>query len=189
MSSPNHDDLAHLKIPLENILEATNNFGEEKNLYKGEFENIDEGQLFDAHKNRVSLVGFVMKDDERSTLSSLENRTLELPAEVEVMSYPTNQGSLTSISSHVDSHVSKETKSFLKDLSHLKLSYQDIASATNNFDEENIINIDEMLFKGRLWHSKQFIDIFGKAYRSDSEKDESKMFWMELSMLSSLKHK
>ncbi|GJU30632.1 kinase-like domain, phloem protein 2-like protein [Tanacetum coccineum] len=118
-----------------------------------------------------------------------QTATLELPAEVEVMSYPTNQGSLTSISSHVDSHVSKETKSFLKDLSHLKLSYQDIISATNNFDEENIINIDEMLFKGRLWHSKQFIDIFGKAYRSDSEKDESKMFWMELSMLSSLKHK
>ncbi|GKE18212.1 kinase-like domain, phloem protein 2-like protein, partial [Tanacetum coccineum] len=45
MSSPNHDDLAHLKIPLENILEATNNFGEEKNLYKGEFEKRYKGQL------------------------------------------------------------------------------------------------------------------------------------------------
>jgi serine/threonine protein kinase len=30
MSSPNHDDLAHLKIPLEDILSATDNFSDEK---------------------------------------------------------------------------------------------------------------------------------------------------------------
>ncbi|GKD25797.1 kinase-like domain, phloem protein 2-like protein [Tanacetum coccineum] len=387
MSSPNHDDLAHLKIPLENILEATNNFGEEKNLYKGEFENIYEGQLLWSgeqieihvrrwlkekwddekeqqfwmeifmlstltHKKLVSLVGFCDENDERIIIIKLESRgslshylsdpmltwvrrlkisvgvaltlsyihydeprdfsvihrdidsnavllnddwepilsnfdrsikikaserhlsfhtdkvynnpayrdptyietksvshksdmysfgillfellcgrksieehpdnkyltpmaifhyrekTLNyimdpelwkqmdpqsfnvfaqtaydclneersqrpdigevvtrleealklqmerqnfehsvVAAEVEVMSSNHDKGSLTSISSHVDSHVSKETKSFLKDLSHLKLSYQDIASATNNFDEENIINTDEMLFK------------------------------------------
>ncbi|GKD44033.1 kinase-like domain, phloem protein 2-like protein, partial [Tanacetum coccineum] len=53
-------------------------------------------------------------------------------AEVENTSSNHDEGSLTSISTHVESHVSKETKSFLEDLSHLKLSFQDIESATNN---------------------------------------------------------
>ncbi|GKF40760.1 kinase-like domain, phloem protein 2-like protein, partial [Tanacetum coccineum] len=43
MSSVNHDDFAHLKIPLENILTATNNF---KNVVgANEFANYYEGQL------------------------------------------------------------------------------------------------------------------------------------------------
>ncbi|GJS60802.1 kinase-like domain, phloem protein 2-like protein [Tanacetum coccineum] len=92
---------------------------------------------------------------------------------------------------HVDSHVSKETKSFLKDLSHLKLSFQDIKSATNNFAQENIIS--EFRFgrirKGRLLHSEQLIDIIVKRFYFENVKDESKKFWTEILMLSSLKHK
>ncbi|GKC41596.1 kinase-like domain, phloem protein 2-like protein, partial [Tanacetum coccineum] len=102
-----------------------------------------------------------------------------------------HNGSLTSISTHVDSHVSKETKSFLKDLSHLKLSFQDIKSATNNFAQENIIS--EFRFgrirKGRLLHSEQLIDIIVKRFYFENVKDESKKFWTEILMLSSLKHK
>nr|GEX36872.1 putative reverse transcriptase domain-containing protein [Tanacetum cinerariifolium] len=45
MSSPNHDDLAHLKIPLKNIQSATNNFDEENNVEEADFGNLYEGQL------------------------------------------------------------------------------------------------------------------------------------------------
>ncbi|GJR23458.1 kinase-like domain, phloem protein 2-like protein [Tanacetum coccineum] len=45
MSSPNHDDLLHLKIPLQNILEATNNFGDENIIGESDFGNHYEGQL------------------------------------------------------------------------------------------------------------------------------------------------
>ncbi|GKA83836.1 kinase-like domain-containing protein [Tanacetum coccineum] len=44
-SSPNHDHLAHLKIPLEDILSATNNFGENKFAGTGGFGNHYWGQL------------------------------------------------------------------------------------------------------------------------------------------------
>ncbi|GJW17081.1 kinase-like domain, phloem protein 2-like protein [Tanacetum coccineum] len=98
-------------------------------------------------------------------------------------------GSVTYVSSGSESHVTKKTTSFLNDVSYLKLSFQELKSATNNFDEENILDENGWIFKGRLLHSEQFIDIFGKAYQSDSEKDDSKMFRVELSMLSSLKHK
>ncbi|GKE77685.1 kinase-like domain, phloem protein 2-like protein, partial [Tanacetum coccineum] len=99
-------------------------------------------------------------------------------------------GSVTYVSSGSESQVTKKTKSFLKDdLSHLKLSVEDISSATNNFDDENVLNEYGSIYKGRLLRSEQFIDIVGKGYQSDSEKDDSKMFRVELSMLSSLKHK
>ncbi|GKD92209.1 kinase-like domain, phloem protein 2-like protein [Tanacetum coccineum] len=52
-----------------------------------------------------------------------------------------------------------------------------------------MLNENIWIFKGRLLRSEHFIDIVVKGYRSDSEKDDSKMFRVELSMLSSLKHK
>ncbi|GJW72650.1 kinase-like domain, phloem protein 2-like protein [Tanacetum coccineum] len=110
-------------------------------------------------------------------------------AEVEGISSKNEKGSVTSISIGNESHVSKKTKSILKDVSHLKLSYQELESATNNFDEENRVNKNGWNFSGRLLRSEQFIDIFVKSYKSDFPKDESKMFRVELSMLSSLKHK
>nr|GEW05614.1 protein kinase-like domain, phloem protein 2-like protein [Tanacetum cinerariifolium] len=58
-------------------------------------------------------------------------------AEVENTSSNHDEGSLTSISTQVESHVSKETKSY--DLSQLKLSFQDIESVPNNCADENII--------------------------------------------------
>ncbi|PWA66488.1 protein kinase-like domain, Phloem protein 2-like protein [Artemisia annua] len=97
----------------------------------------------------------------------------------------------TSISRRDLSHVYQKPKSFHKDLSHLKHSFHDIASATNNFDEENIIRTFRfgIIYKGHLLHSEQFIDIIVKRFLVDYVKDESKRFWTEVSMLSSLKHK
>nr|GFA47744.1 protein kinase-like domain, phloem protein 2-like protein [Tanacetum cinerariifolium] len=39
------DDLVHLEIPLQNILEATNNFDDENNIGRGEFQNDYKGNL------------------------------------------------------------------------------------------------------------------------------------------------
>ncbi|GKD44980.1 kinase-like domain, phloem protein 2-like protein [Tanacetum coccineum] len=112
-------------------------------------------------------------------------------AEVEVTSSNHDKGSLTSISTQVESHGNKKTKSFLKDLSHLKLSWEHIASATNNFARENIIRTFwfGLIYKGRLLHSEQFIHIIVKRFYTDCIKDESKKIWTEILMLSSLKHK
>ncbi|GJS11177.1 kinase-like domain, phloem protein 2-like protein [Tanacetum coccineum] len=85
-------------------------------------------------------------------------------AEVEGISSNHEKGSVTYVSSGSESHVTKKTTSFLNDVSYLKLSFQELKSATNNFDEENILDENGWIFKGRLLHSKQFIDIFGKAY-------------------------
>ncbi|GJU69256.1 kinase-like domain, phloem protein 2-like protein [Tanacetum coccineum] len=81
--------------------------------------------------------------------------------------------------------------SSLKDLSNLKFSFQDIASATNTFAHENIITEfrNGTIFKGRLLHSQQFIDIAAKKFFSSDIKRESKKIWTEIFMLSSLNHK
>ncbi|GJU99586.1 kinase-like domain, phloem protein 2-like protein [Tanacetum coccineum] len=123
-------------------------------------------------------------------MEHLENSIVA--AKVEDASSNHDKGSLTSISTtHVESHVNKKTKSFLKDLSHLKLSGRDIQSATNNFAQENIIRKFRfgIILKGRLLHSEQFIDIIVKRFYREYVKDESKRFWTEVLMLSSLKHK
>nr|GEY43284.1 protein kinase-like domain, phloem protein 2-like protein [Tanacetum cinerariifolium] len=83
-----------------------------------------------------------------------------------------------------ESHVTKKTKSFLKDVSHLKLSFKELQLATNNFDKENMLDEKGWICKGRLLRSEQLIDIVVKGYQSNSEKDDSKMFRVELSMLS-----
>ncbi|GJR77901.1 kinase-like domain, phloem protein 2-like protein [Tanacetum coccineum] len=94
MSSVNHDDLAHLKIPFEEVLTATNNFADENLIGKGGIGNRYKGQLCWSgelidiraqrlnkdlkdreqqffmlsslkHKNLVSLVGFCDDNDEK----------------------------------------------------------------------------------------------------------------------------
>ncbi|GJZ98075.1 kinase-like domain, phloem protein 2-like protein, partial [Tanacetum coccineum] len=99
---------------------------------------------------------------QRPNINEIEHSIVA--ADVEVTSSNHDKGLLTSISTRVESHVSKETKSFLKDLSHLKLSWEDIESATNNFAEENIIRKFRfgIIRKGRLLLSEQFIDIIVK---------------------------
>ncbi|GJU35944.1 kinase-like domain, phloem protein 2-like protein, partial [Tanacetum coccineum] len=89
------------------------------------------------------------------------------------------------------SHVSKKTMSSLKDFSPSKLSFQDIFSATNGFSSENIIRKFRFgnIYKGRLLHSNQYIDIIAKWFKPEYVKEYTKRFWTEIFMLSSLKHK
>ncbi|PWA57457.1 protein kinase-like domain, Phloem protein 2-like protein [Artemisia annua] len=110
-------------------------------------------------------------------------------AKVEGTSSSQEKGSVASISTDVESHVSKESLSSLKDLSHLKLSFQVIASATNGFD--NFIRDFRFgrIYEGRLLHSEQPIDIIAKWFPSGFVKDNNKYFWTEILVLSSLKHK
>ncbi|GJT17426.1 kinase-like domain, phloem protein 2-like protein [Tanacetum coccineum] len=84
MSSTNHDDLAHLKIPLEDVLSATNNFAEENLLGEEASEKDYKGQLLWSgeismlsslkHKNLVSLVGFCDENDEKVIIYKRETR-------------------------------------------------------------------------------------------------------------------
>ncbi|GJT26918.1 kinase-like domain, phloem protein 2-like protein, partial [Tanacetum coccineum] len=110
-------------------------------------------------------------------------------AEVEGTSSSHDKGSVNFVSTRVVS--GKKTMSSRNDLSRFKLSMEDIKSTTNGFALENIITetMRGIIYKGRLLHSEQFIDTIGKVLLSDSVKDESKMFWTEILMLSSLKHK
>ncbi|GJS17047.1 kinase-like domain, phloem protein 2-like protein [Tanacetum coccineum] len=73
---------------------------------------------------------------------------------------------------------------------HLRIPLENILSASNNFAEENAISksgfADE--YKGQLLWSSELIDI--TARRFDKERnDREQLFWMEISVLSSLKHK
>ncbi|GJX33103.1 kinase-like domain, phloem protein 2-like protein [Tanacetum coccineum] len=75
------------------------------------------------------------------------------------------------------------------DLAHLKIPLESILSATNNFAEENIIWSYGFCkeYKGQLLWSGDLIDIC--ARRLNKERDDEQQFWMEISMLSTLKHK
>ncbi|GJX86907.1 kinase-like domain, phloem protein 2-like protein, partial [Tanacetum coccineum] len=74
------------------------------------------------------------------------------------------------------------------EFAHLKVPLTDIIFATLNFDEENAIgeNGIEKRYMGQLLWSGELIDIRRlKKERNDREQ----LFWMEISMLSTLKHK
>ncbi|GKE42563.1 kinase-like domain, phloem protein 2-like protein, partial [Tanacetum coccineum] len=65
-----------------------------------------------------------------------------------------------------------------------------ILSATNNFAEENKVEIAYFgnQYYGQLLWSGELIKIFAQRYNKEwSQRDQE--FWMEISMLSSLKHK
>ncbi|GKF08609.1 kinase-like domain, phloem protein 2-like protein, partial [Tanacetum coccineum] len=74
---------------------------------------------------------------------------------------------------------------------HLKVPLENILSATNNFDEENAIwNSSGFanVYKGQLLWSGELIDITAERFNKEMN-DREQLFWMEISMLSSLKHK
>ncbi|GKB12148.1 kinase-like domain, phloem protein 2-like protein [Tanacetum coccineum] len=78
------------------------------------------------------------------------------------------------------------------DFAHLKIPLENILSATNNFDEENFWGEDDFgnHYGGRLWRFRKLIEIQAQRW-SNKEKDDDieQQFWMEIFMLSSLKHK
>ncbi|GKC34166.1 kinase-like domain, phloem protein 2-like protein, partial [Tanacetum coccineum] len=77
-----------------------------------------------------------------------------------------------------------------KEFAHLKVPFKNILSATNNFSEENSISISRFTkeYKGQLLWSGELIDITARRFNKDL-KDREQLFWMEISMLSTLKNK
>lgn len=78
----------------------------------------------------------------------------------------------------------------MNEFAHLRVPLQNILSATNNFDEENLIGESGFgkRYRGQLLRSGELIEI--RARRLNKELDEvEQLFWREISILSSLKHK
>ncbi|PWA73098.1 receptor-like tyrosine-protein kinase kin-15 [Artemisia annua] len=77
-----------------------------------------------------------------------------------------------------------------KEFAHLGVPLENILSATNNFAQQNFIgqNIIEQRYIGQLLWSGELIEIDVRRLNKDLENGEQQ-FWMEVSMLSSLKHK
>ncbi|GJU28544.1 kinase-like domain, phloem protein 2-like protein [Tanacetum coccineum] len=75
----------------------------------------------------------------------------------------------------------------INDLAHLKIPLESILSATNNFDDTNVVSRGGISnrYKGQLLWSGELIEITARRFNKDREE----MFWTEVSMLSSLKHK
>nr|GEY25082.1 protein kinase-like domain, phloem protein 2-like protein [Tanacetum cinerariifolium] len=76
------------------------------------------------------------------------------------------------------------------DFAHLKIPLKDILTATNNFDEENNVEVADFgdQYQGQLLWSGELIKILARRYNKEWSKRDQE-FWMEISMLSSLKHK
>ncbi|GJU94685.1 kinase-like domain, phloem protein 2-like protein [Tanacetum coccineum] len=77
-----------------------------------------------------------------------------------------------------------------KEFAHLKVPLQNILSATSNFAEENVIRFSEFAkdYKGQLLWSDELTDITARRLNKERN-DREQLFWMEISMLSSLKLK
>ncbi|GJX41693.1 kinase-like domain, phloem protein 2-like protein [Tanacetum coccineum] len=76
------------------------------------------------------------------------------------------------------------------EFAHLRIPLQNILSATSNFAEENIIFSNKYCkeYKGQLLLSGELIDISAQRFNKERT-DREQRFWMEISTLSSLKHK
>ncbi|GJS24161.1 kinase-like domain, phloem protein 2-like protein [Tanacetum coccineum] len=76
-------------------------------------------------------------------------------------------------------------------LVHLRIPLEDIESATNFFAKENVIGEGGFgkRYKGQLSWSGELIDITARRLINNEWDEKEQQFWMEISMLSSLKHK
>nr|GEZ66046.1 protein kinase-like domain-containing protein [Tanacetum cinerariifolium] len=73
---------------------------------------------------------------------------------------------------------------------HVKIPLEDILSATNNCAQENVLgeNKIEKRYKGQLLWSGELIHIHAQRFKKERN-DREQLFWTEISMLSTLKHK
>nr|GEZ06487.1 protein kinase-like domain-containing protein [Tanacetum cinerariifolium] len=97
----------------------------------------------------------------------------------------------------LESIVQNKIVSSPDDFAHIKIPLEDILSATNNFSEENVISTSEFWkeYKGQLLWPGEFINITARRLKKemdddddDDDDDDEQQFWIEISMLSSLKH-
>ncbi|GKF32217.1 kinase-like domain, phloem protein 2-like protein, partial [Tanacetum coccineum] len=73
----------------------------------------------------------------------------------------------------------------MDNLAHLKIPLQSILSATNNFDDKNVLSSGfEKRYEGQLSWSGELIAITARRFN----KDRDEMLCSEVSMLSNLKH-
>ncbi|GJW52740.1 kinase-like domain, phloem protein 2-like protein [Tanacetum coccineum] len=137
------NEFAHLKIPLESIISATNNFDEENAIGENGIEKRYTGQLLWS-------------------------------------------GELIDITAR---RFNKEAPQRICSPTRLPLQNNPI-HRPNNFAEENVIREYEFVkeYKGQLLWSGELIDITAKRFNKDTT-DREQVFWMEISMLSRLKHK
>ncbi|GKD02081.1 kinase-like domain, phloem protein 2-like protein [Tanacetum coccineum] len=78
------------------------------------------------------------------------------------------------------------------ELLHFKIPLADIRSATNNFGEENLwgkYNYRYRNYYGQLFWSGELIEIHAQRLNKERDDESEQRFWMEISLLSSLKHK
>nr|GFB42564.1 protein kinase-like domain, phloem protein 2-like protein [Tanacetum cinerariifolium] len=73
---------------------------------------------------------------------------------------------------------------------HLRVPLENILSATNNFAEENVIGEGGFgkRYKGQLLWSGELINIMARRFNK-GRNDGEQLLWMDVSLLSSLKHK
>ncbi|PWA14359.1 serine/threonine/dual specificity protein kinase, catalytic domain-containing protein [Artemisia annua] len=118
-------------------------------------------------------------NEDRSQRPNIDEIVTRLEIALKLQMERQNAGSAAFKSTCVESHVDKNTMSSLKDVSHFKLSFEDVESATNNFAAENIIEEFKLgiIYKGRLLQSEQFIDIIVKRFDTSCIKDENKKIW------------
>ncbi|GJR80153.1 kinase-like domain, phloem protein 2-like protein, partial [Tanacetum coccineum] len=76
------------------------------------------------------------------------------------------------------------------DLAHLKISLEDVLSATSNFDDLNVVGNDGFVkyYIGQLLLSGELINILAERLNKEWF-DGHQQFWTEVSLLSTLKHK
>ncbi|GJT92870.1 kinase-like domain, phloem protein 2-like protein [Tanacetum coccineum] len=76
-------------------------------------------------------------------------------------------------------------------LLYLKIPLKKILSVTNNFDDKNIIGRGEFEKRctGQLFCSGELIKIIARRWLNKERNDREQVFWMNIFMLSSLKHK
>ncbi|GJY97636.1 kinase-like domain, phloem protein 2-like protein, partial [Tanacetum coccineum] len=76
------------------------------------------------------------------------------------------------------------------DFAHLRIPLEDVLSATTNFSDNNLLGEDasEKDYKGQLLWSGDLIDIYARRLNKEWF-DGDQEFWMEISLLSTLKHK
>ncbi|GJR43098.1 kinase-like domain, phloem protein 2-like protein [Tanacetum coccineum] len=157
----------------------------------------------EGHKSDIYSFGIVLfellcgrksvsDDQDNKYLAPKLKGTLIVCTEVEGTSSSQEEGSASHFTSTgVESNSSKKTMSSIKYLSHSQLSFEAIESATNNFAPENIIREKppvKWVYQGRMLHSGQLIDIVARGIYPKYQKEESKKFRMEKSILSSLNH-
>ncbi|GKE79587.1 kinase-like domain-containing protein, partial [Tanacetum coccineum] len=76
------------------------------------------------------------------------------------------------------------------DFAHLKIPLQNFLIATDNFSDKNLggEHLYAKKYWGRLLQSGELIDICVRRFKEEHE-DRNELFWTEVCMLSSLKHK